>query len=51
MDTAVVFTGETSPEMLVATPPEGQPRYVLDRIDRLIPPVLWDDFGWTEDNG
>ena len=48
MDTAVVFTGETSPEMLAGWPAEGQPRYALDRIDRLIPPALWQEFGWTD---
>jgi HAD superfamily hydrolase (TIGR01450 family) len=51
MDTAAVFTGETSPEMLAVWPAEGQPTYALDRIDRLIPPELWKEFGWTDDNG
>jgi hypothetical protein len=50
MDTAVVFTGETSPEILAGWPAEGQPTYALDRIDRLIPPALWQEFGWTETN-
>ena len=48
MDTAVVFTGETSPEMLAGWPAEGQPRYALDRIDRLIPLALWQEYGWTD---
>lgn len=48
MDTAVVFTGETTPETLASTPVEGRPRYALDRIDRLIPPALWDEFGWND---
>lgn len=48
MDTALVFTGETSPEMLADYPAEGRPRYALDRIDRLIPPALWQKFGWTD---
>lgn len=51
MDTALVFTGETSPEMLAAYPAEGRPRYALDRIDRLIPPALWQQFGWTDQDG
>lgn len=51
MDTAVVFTGETSPEMLAETPEEGQPTYALDRIDRLIPKPLWEEFGWDENDG
>jgi len=41
MDTAVVFTGETTPEMLEATPAEDQPTYVLDRIDKLLPERFW----------
>jgi HAD superfamily hydrolase (TIGR01450 family) len=48
MDTALVFTGETSPQMLAEYPEEGHPTYALDRIDRLIPPVLWEQYGWTE---
>lgn len=50
MDTALVFTGETTPKMLSATPPAERPTYALDRIDRLIPAHLWPEFGWTEDN-
>jgi ribonucleotide monophosphatase NagD (HAD superfamily) len=51
MDTALVFTGETSREILAGWPAEGWPTYALDRIDRLIPADLWDEFGWTETNG
>ena len=51
MDTCVVFTGETSPELLASWPEEGKPTYALDRIDRMIPPELWKEFGWTIDNG
>jgi len=51
MDTAVVFTGETSPELLASWPNEGWPTWALDRIDRLVPPPLWREFGWTEDDG
>ena len=50
MDTALVFTGETTPEILAGWPAEGQPTYALDRIDRLIPPDVWQEFGWTETN-
>jgi HAD superfamily hydrolase (TIGR01450 family) len=50
MDTALVFTGETTPEILAGWPAEGQPTYALDRIDRLIPPNLWQEFGWTDGN-
>ncbi len=50
MDTALVFTGETTPEILAGWPAEGQPTYALDRIDRLIPPDVWQELGWTETN-
>jgi HAD superfamily hydrolase (TIGR01450 family) len=50
MDTAVVFTGETSPEILAGWPAEGQPTYALDRIDRLVPQAVWEERGWTETN-
>lgn len=50
MDTAVVFTGETSPDMLASWPKEGWPTYALDRIDRLIPKSLWEEFGWTDED-
>ena len=29
---------------------EHQPSYVMDRVDRLIPPAAWDELGWTDDN-
>lgn len=48
MDTALVFSGETSPDMLRAWPKEGWATYALDRIDRLIPQSCWDEFGWTD---
>ena len=51
MPSAVVLTGETTPEMLSTEPEENKPDYVLDRIDRLIPEKLWEEFGWTEDEG
>lgn len=50
MPSAVVFTGETTPEMLKAETEENKPEYVLDRIDRLIPRQIWDELGWTEDD-
>jgi HAD superfamily hydrolase (TIGR01450 family) len=50
MDTALVFTGETTPEILAGWPAEGQPTYALDRIDRLIPQDLWREYGWTDTN-
>jgi HAD superfamily hydrolase (TIGR01450 family) len=38
MPSALVLTGETTAELLAATPPEDRPTWVLDRIDRLLPP-------------
>jgi len=46
MPAAVVLTGETTPEMLNGEE-EGGPDFVLDRIDRLVPQGMWDEFGWT----
>jgi ribonucleotide monophosphatase NagD (HAD superfamily) len=37
MPSAVVLTGETTSQLLAATPPEDRPTWVLDRIDRLLP--------------
>lgn len=51
MPSAVVLTGETTPEMLAEESEENLPEFVLDRIDRLIPPKMWEDLGWTEDDG
>ena len=52
MDTCLVFSGETSPEMLVDWPEDGQPTYALDRIDCLIPAEMWQELGWeAEESG
>lgn len=51
MPSAVVLTGETTAAMLEAEPEENRPDYVLDRIDRLIPPRMWEEMGWSEDDG
>ena len=40
MPSAVVLTGETTSQLLAATPPEDRPTWVLDRIDRLLPASL-----------
>ena len=29
-------------------PPVSRPTYVLDRVDRLLPPDIWKELGWTE---
>jgi HAD superfamily hydrolase (TIGR01450 family) len=51
IDTALVFTGEATPESLAASPSDQQPTYAFDRIDRLVPVDLWGQLGWTEVNG
>jgi phosphoglycolate/pyridoxal phosphate phosphatase family enzyme len=48
MPSALVLTGETTAEILAAEAEENKPDYVLDRIDRLIPPRTWEELGWTE---
>jgi HAD superfamily hydrolase (TIGR01450 family) len=50
MPSAVVLTGETTPEVL-AVERKNRPDYVLDRIDRLIPPWMWEELGWSDDDG
>ena len=37
MDSALVLTGETTPEMAAELSPEAAPTWVLDRIDGLLP--------------
>jgi hypothetical protein len=37
--------------MLGTEAEENKPDFVLDRIDRLIPEKLWEEFGWTDDEG
>ena len=50
MPSAVVLTGETTAETLATEPAKNRPDYVLDRIDRLIPPDMWEELGWTEED-
>jgi ribonucleotide monophosphatase NagD (HAD superfamily) len=50
MPSAVVFTGETTPEMLDEESEENRPEFVLDRIDKLIPQKMWEELGWSEDD-
>jgi HAD superfamily hydrolase (TIGR01450 family) len=50
MPSAVVLTGETTAETLAGEPASNKPTYVLERIDQLIPPQLWEKYGWTEDD-
>ena len=37
MDSALVLTGETTPEMAAGCPHDGAPTWILDRIDHLLP--------------
>jgi ribonucleotide monophosphatase NagD (HAD superfamily) len=48
MPSAVVLTGETSTEELNEESEENLPDYVLDRIDCLVPPEMWREFGWED---
>ncbi len=50
MPSALVLTGEATAEDASALAPAHRPRYVLDRVDRLIPAHIWDELGWTEHN-
>ena len=47
MPSAVVLTGETTPEDVQTASEENMPDYVLDRIDLLIPQSMRDELGWT----
>jgi HAD superfamily hydrolase (TIGR01450 family) len=51
MDTAVVFSGETTRETLAASPADERPTHAVDRIDRLLPAEFWRQLGWTDENG
>lgn len=44
---AVVLTGEATAAQVAALPASSAPDFVLDRIDRLIPPTWWDELGWA----
>ncbi|MGB3633633.1 MAG: HAD-IIA family hydrolase [Rubrobacteraceae bacterium] len=48
MPSAIVLTGETKAEDL-AGETETLPNYTLERIDRLIPSQLWEEYGWNSD--
>ena len=47
MAAALVLTGETRAEDLRGLPPSDAPELVLDRIDRLLPPQVWAELGWS----
>lgn len=48
MVTALVLTGETQAGDV---PEEDGPSLVLERVDRLAPPSLWEELGWEDDDG
>src|ERR671933_1318372 len=48
MPSAVVLSGETTEEDLGKESRENLPDYTLDRIDRLVPPRMWEEFGWRD---
>lgn len=47
MASALVLTGETDPRSVADIPDDEQPDYVLDRVDRLMPPDQWAELGWS----
>ena len=49
MAAALVLTGETKADDLRTLAPEDSPGIVLDRIDRLLPPEIWQETGWSEE--
>jgi 4-nitrophenyl phosphatase len=49
MAAALVLTGETQAADLEELDEDDRPAIVVDRIDRLLPPAVWEQTGWTED--
>ncbi len=48
MAAVLVLTGETTADQLRAVDAQDMPTLVLERIDRLIPPEVWEQLGWSE---
>ncbi len=48
---ALVLTGDTQRDELHGLPAAQAPDFVLERVDRLLPPRLWEYLGWEEDDG
>jgi hypothetical protein len=44
-----VLTGEATADDVVGLAEPDRPDFVLDRVDRLLPPRYWTEFGWKED--
>jgi HAD superfamily hydrolase (TIGR01450 family) len=45
MPAALVLTGETTREQAAVAPDERRPDFILDRIDQLLPPHVWEELG------
>lgn len=50
MGSACVLTGEATAEDIQALDAAHRPTWVLDRIDKLIPATVWQEYGWTEND-
>lgn len=50
MSTALVLTGETTPEMLRSPEITLRPTWVLERVDELLPQSHWDRMAWTRND-
>lgn len=50
MASVLVLTGETTVSDLEGLAPSDIPQYVLDRVDRLLPPQLWEELGWDKED-
>lgn len=48
MPSALVLTGETTPEMVEDIAPDDAPEWVLARVDQVLPPSEWVRLGWRE---
>ena len=47
MASAMPLTGESTLDEALARPEESRPTYVVDRIDHLLPPQVWEERGWA----
>ena len=50
MASAMTLTGEATLDDVRARAQDQRPRYILDRIDKLIPLQYWPQLGWSEDD-
>jgi 4-nitrophenyl phosphatase len=49
VDVALVLTGETTRDDLLHLTAADTPPIVVDRIDRLLPPGIWAELGWRDE--